>query len=40
MHVLWMFDAEWGCLKDQQNEHNVILALPDPNFPKFGPIWE
>ena len=36
MHVLWMCDAEWGGLQPQQSQNNVVLAPPDPNFPKFG----
>jgi len=32
-----MCDAEWGGLQPQQSQNNVILAPPDPNFPKFAP---
>ena len=35
--VLWMCDAEWGGLQPQQSQNNVVLAPPDPNFPKFAP---
>jgi len=31
-----MCDAEWGGLQPQQSQNNVVLASPDPNFPKFG----
>ena len=37
MHVLWMCDTEWGGLHPQQSQHYVILAPPDPNYPKFAP---
>ena len=32
-----MCDAEWGGLQPQQWYHYVVLAPPDPNFPKFAP---
>ena len=32
-----MCDAEWVGLQPQQSQNNVVLAPPDPNFPKFGP---
>ena len=35
-----MCDTEWGGLQPQQSQNNVVLASPDPNFPKFGPIWD
>ncbi len=35
-----MCDAEWGGLQPQQSQKNVILAPPDPNFPKFGTAYE